>query len=351
VTFEGEPWRVFTESIPPSDVTGHRGKWIQVGQEMDAIVQTLANLRNQMMLGLPLALLLAGLGGYFLAWRALRPIEQITHTAQAINAGDLSRRIDHQGPADEIGRLAGTFDRMLGRLEKAFERQRRFTADAAHELRTPLAALKGRIEVTLNRPRTAATYAETLQEMGSQVDRLIRLSNDLLFIARLDDPERQTVQQEKVELESLLDAVVDQVQPLARRKEIALAYAIPGKVEVEGDLDLLIRLFLNLLDNAIKYTPSGGRVFVTAQTRADEAVIAVSDSGPGIPAEHLPHLFQRFYRVEADRARLPDGAGEDGTGLGLAIASEIVRVHGGRIDVESRGGEGATFTVRLPCHR
>lgn len=350
MTFEGDRWRVLTVPISSSEATGNRGGWIQVAQEMDPVVETLANLRYQILLGLPLALFLAGVGGTFLARRALRPIEDITQTAQTINAGDLSRRMGYQGPADEVGRLAATFDRMLERLEEAFERQRRFTADAAHELRTPLTALKGRIEVTLNRPRTAANYVETLQEMAGQVDRLIRLSSDLLFMARLDGPERHRAQRDKVALDSLLPAVIDQVQPLAQRKGIVLLHDIAPKVQVAGDLDLLIRLFLNLLDNAIKYTPPGGRVTLSARADEDEAVIAVRDTGPGIAAEHLPHLFERFYRVEEDRARFLEEEGEGGAGLGLAIAAEIARVCGGGIEVESRVGEGACFTVRLPNH-
>jgi heavy metal sensor kinase len=349
LTIEGDPWRVYSQRIPPSAVNAGDEGWIQVAQEMDQVSDALASLRAQMLLGLPLALLLAGVGGYLLAWRALRPIERITRTAQTINAGDLSRRIDYHGPADEVGRLAATFDNMLGRLESAFERQRRFTADAAHELRTPLTALKGRIEVTLNRPRSQATYTETLEEMSDQVDRLIRLSSDLLFMARLDRADYRTVHAEKVQVEGLLLAVIDQVAPLAARKGIALEHSIAADLSVEGDLDLLIRLFLNLLDNAIKYTPTGGRVAVQAQKTGGQVVINTSDTGPGVPAEALPHLFQRFYRVEEDRARFASEEAEGGAGLGLAIAAEIVRVHGGTIEVQSEMGEGATFTVMLPA--
>ncbi|MDX1664881.1 MAG: ATP-binding protein [Candidatus Promineifilaceae bacterium] len=341
---DNDRWRVYTERLV---VDGATAGWLQVAQEMDPVSEPLASLRAQMVLGLPLALLLAGLGGFFLASRALRPIERITDTAQAINAGDLSRRIHYAGPPDEVGRLAATFDGMLDRLQAAFERERRFTGDAAHELRTPLTALKGRIEVTLSRQRPAETYRQTLEEMGTQVERLIRLSNDLLFMTRLDrqEPGRPVAERERVAVDDLLAAVVDQMRPLAARNGVTLALeAEPGLV-LQGDLDLLIRLFLNLLDNAVKYTPAGGRVTVRGGSVPDGVRVEVADTGPGISAEHLPHLFERFYRAESDRARGDEGGG---AGLGLAIAAEIARMHGGRIRVESELGAGTLFTVTLP---
>lgn len=346
--YDDDLWRVFTERIVSSNGSEEISGWIQVAEEMDPITATLASLRNQMFVGLPLALFLAGLGGLVLATHALRPIERITSTAQAIDAGDLSRRIEYQGSADEVGRLAATFDRMLDRLEAAFEREHRFIGDAAHELRTPLTAMKGRVEVTLSRPRTVDAYTETLQEIEGQVDRLIHLSNDLLFMARLDQDMRHPRHREEVVLSDLLPAIIDQVQPLAGQKDIVFTTHILSEVAIEGDMDLLIRLFLNLLDNAIKYTPSRGDVVVTIYKTADEAVVTVGDSGPGVPAEHLPHLFERFYRVEGDRGRYLEKNGRGGAGLGLAIAAEIVRMHDGRIQVESQPGAGTTFTVCLP---
>ena len=348
VVYEGERWRVLTRHIPDDIAISAGGGWIQVAQEMDIMTETLASLRTQIFWGVPLALVLAGLGGFFLARRALRPIERITRTAQTINAGDLSRRIGYRGPADEVGHLAATFDGMLDRLQSAFERERRFTGDAAHELRTPLTALKGRVEVTLSRPRSASEYTETLQDIGSQVDRLIQLSNNLLFMARLEQERQQVLQGEDVALSGLLAAAVDQLRPLARRNRIELDLDVPPDLVVPGDLDLLIRLFLNLLDNAIKYTREGGRAAVAAWAEGSDAVVAVQDMGPGISSEHLPHLFERFYRVEADRARSLQDDGHGGAGLGLAIAAEIARVHGGSIGVQSEMGEGTTFTVRLP---
>lgn len=337
-----DTWRVYSQAVTVNNAAG----WVQVVQNLDPIIEILERLVTQMIIGVPLALGLAGIGGLLLASSALRPITRITQTAQSITGSDLSRRIQYQGPADEVGRLAQTFDDMLDRLQAAFERERRFTGDAAHELRTPLAALKGRIGVTLSRPRPVGDYTDTLHEMEGQVDRLIHLSNDLLFMARLDQKQRP-LQFELIELQDFLSAIVDQVSPLAEVKQIELHKNIPDNLAIKGDIDLLIRLFLNLLDNAIKYTPEGGMVSIAVERKNKQVQITISDTGPGIPKEHLPHLFERFYRAEEDRARNSLGNRQSGAGLGLAIAYEIVRAHKGYLGVESQPEQGTTFFVRL----
>ncbi len=340
---EGETWRVYGQDV----IAGDQNGLLQVGQELDPVVATLASLQAQLLLGLLLALLLAGVGGFFLAGRALRPIDRITQIAQAISASDLGQRIHYQGPTDEVGRLAQTFDTMLDRLQAAFDRERRFTGDAAHELRTPLTALKGRIGVTLSRPRQPVAYEETLGEMEGQVDRLIRLSNDLLFMARLDQGQFRP-QLEEIKLTDLVGAVLDQVRPSAEAKDITLVEDIPPDLTIQGDLDLLLRLFLNLLDNAVKYTPEGGQVTIQGQQSAGDVQISIADTGPGIAAEHLPHLFERFYRVEEDRARAGSAGGQSGAGLGLAIAYEIARAHEGTLTATSEVGQGTAFLLQLP---
>lgn len=340
IPYQGDEWRVYSQDVNKGGVRG----WVQVVRSLEPVQETLDQLFTLLLWGSGGVLVLAGLGGYMLAGRALRPVDNITRTAQAISGSDLGRRIGYTGPADEVGRLAATFDGMLDRLQAAFARERRFTGDAAHELRTPLTALKGRIEVTLSQPRSPAAYAETLADMGEQVERLIHLSNDLLFMARLDQGERP-LQPEPVDLRDFLDALLEQVTPLAAAKQIELHAAIPDNLAIQGDVDLLIRLFLNLLDNAIKYTPENGRVAITARREGSQAAITITDTGPGIPAEHLPHLFERFYRVEDARTRHNVTSG---SGLGLAIAHEIAQAHGGSIQVESQNGTGAQFTVNLP---
>jgi heavy metal sensor kinase len=333
-----DEWRVYSVPVPADDPVG----WLQVIQTRDVM----ANLRGHIFVGLPVALLLAGAGGVFLATRVLRPIDKITHTTQMITANDLHQRIDYTGPQDEIGRLAATLDDMLDRLESSFERERRFTSDAAHELRTPLTALKGQIGVALSQGRSPKAYAATLRDMEEQVDRLIYLSNDLLFLARLEH-QHTTAQHEQIMVADLMLALLDQVLLLAEAKHITLTGDVQPDLTFYGNMNLLIRLFLNLLDNAIKYTPQGGTVTVRACREGNRIRVSVTDTGPGIPADQLPHLFERFFRVESDRAR-QQGTTQNGTGLGLAIAYEIARAHDGTITVQSSPGHGSTFTVWLP---
>jgi heavy metal sensor kinase len=334
------PWRIYRRPIEAAD--GRVVGWLQVARSLRGVEGALETLVAQIVLSLPVVLLLAWLGGHVLAERALRPIDRITRTAAAIGADDLGRRIAHRGPADEVGRLAATFDGMLERLQLAFERERRFAADASHELRTPLAALKGRIEVTLDRARTGPEYRDALGALGREVDRLIRLSTDLLFLARLDGASAPT-KRRALDLSDLLGAVLDGVRPLAEAKGLELVEAVPAELRGWGNADHLIRLFLNLLDNAVRYTPPGGRVTLRAEGDGARLRVVIADTGPGIPREHLPHVFERFYRVESHRA---GGAG--GAGLGLAIAHEIARWHGGTIAVASELGRGSVFTVDLP---
>lgn len=343
-------WRVYNQIMPLAGgaILGR----LQVAQRFD-IDNVLGMVRRHFFLSLPLGLTLAGLGGIFLASRALRPIDQITRTAQAVSTEGLHQRIHYEGPPDEVGRLANTFDQMLDRLQAGFERERRFTGDAAHELRTPLTALKGQIEVTLSQPRNAAGYQQTLSDLRQQVDRLIRLSNDLLFMARLDHQMQQT-RPEAIDLNVLLAILKDQVMPLAESKAQTLIEDLQPDLVVRGHMDLLIRLFLNLLDNAIKYTPGGGTITVRAEKQPHQVCVSIHDSGPGIAPEHFPHLFERFYRVETDRARRPNGQQlqtQGGAGLGLAIAQEIAHAHGGSVTVQSDPGQGSTFTVALPLEK
>jgi heavy metal sensor kinase len=336
-------WRLYSQLVEAPD--GRIIGWLQAAQSLASLEQTLRDLRLQLLLGVPLLLFVAGWGGLFLADRALRPIDRIIRTAQTIDSSDLSQRIGYRGPADEVGRMATTFDRMLDRLQAAFERERRFAADASHELRTPLTALKGRIGVTLRRRRTNAEYESALQDLEHEVDRLIRLSTDLLFLVRLDQ-RRLPWEPGRVELSHLLQAIVEQVEPLAESKGLILTAEIPADISIRGDADHLIRLFLNLLANSVRYTPRGGRVSVLAQEEVGRVRVSISDSGPGIAPEHLPHLFERFYRTESARSRHDGGAG-----LGLAIAYEIARWHGGTLEVESARGQGTTFIVQLPVER
>jgi len=335
-----DQWRVFSQ--PVLDSMGKTIGWVQAAQSLRPVNKTVEDLRAQLFLGVPLILLFAGFGGYFLANRALRPIQQITNTAQEITAQDLSRRLGYQGPIDEIGTLAQTFDQMLERLQSSFERERRFTGDAAHELRTPLTVLKGQIEVTLNRRRNPVEYQKKLQELSAQVERLIRLSNGLLFLSR-SDQRQLSFEPTDINLREWLEIIVEQIQPLAREKELEISKKIPEDLSIYADSDHLIRLFMNILENAVKYTPIRGQITITASKGPREIQVIIHNTGPGIPQEHVQHLFERFYRVDAHRSSQTGGSG-----LGLAIAQEIVRLHGGEIGIQSEPDQGVTVRVCLP---
>ncbi|MBK9715274.1 MAG: HAMP domain-containing protein [Kouleothrix sp.] len=328
---------------------------LQVGLALEDLNDTMRTLLKVMLLLAPAMLLLASGGGLFLANRALSPIDRITRTAQRISGEDLSRRIALDGPDDEVGRLARTFDAMLARLQSAFEQQRRFAADASHELRTPLTAMIGQIDVAVERSRDAESYRGTLLAVREQAQRMARLSNDLLQLAR-SDAQPAAVAQEPIDLGDLLPAIVAQVEPLAQARGQTIVCEPAGPLWVRGSEDDLIRLFLNLLDNAIRYTPQGGTITVAGAAIADcklqiadysnpqSAIqVSVSDTGQGIAPEHLPHLFDRFFRVDRARSRA-----QGGSGLGLAIARSIVQAHGGQLLVASDVGRGSTFTAILP---
>lgn len=338
--YKDESWQIYTQPIygDNNELLG----WLQSAEALFELDEVLDAMLFQLLLGLPLALLLAAFGGVFLANRALRPIDEMTKTARDIGAGDLSRRMEYEGPPDEIGRLAQTFDEMLARLQSSFVRERRFTGDAAHELRTPLTALKGQIEVSLSRVRDSEGYQLTLGNLLAQVDRLIRLSNALLFLSR-SDQEQLTWHPTSLNLAELLEPITEQVRPLAEEKNLTVDAEIPASLPLYGDADHLIQLFLNLLDNAVKYTPAQGQINLKVTRDATQIQVEIHNTGTGIPPEHLPHLFERFYRVEDDRS-----SQSGGTGLGLAIAHEIVRMHGGEIHAESQARQGVTFIITLP---
>jgi heavy metal sensor kinase len=335
---DGADWRAIAQPVIRADRTIG---WLQAAQSLETL-EDIAELPREILLNLPLILLFAALGGLFLSNRALRPIEQITQTARAIAASHLNERINYRGAADEVGQLATTFDQMLDRLQAAFEREQRFTADAAHELRTPLTVIKGRIEVARTRLRTSDEYDKTLQQLELEVARLIRLTQGLLLLARIDRGQLPFSSQ-AVDLNQLLETILEQMQPLAEARQIQLVNQLPREIWVQGDPDHLIGLFLNLLDNAVKYTPDAGVVRLHASKLDNTMEVSVSNTGSGIPPEHLPHLFERFYRTESARCFDRHGAG-----LGLAIAYEIARLHGGAIAAQSHLGQETILTVTLP---
>ena len=342
VTTAGDPMRVKTLPIVRD---GRVSGVMEVGLAADDVSDTLARFLLIVGVAYPLALALASLGGLFLAGRALSPVDKVTRLARRISAEDLGQRLNLRLPDDEVGRLARTFDEMIARLDEAFRRQREFIADASHELRTPLTVMKGQIDVSLQRERKPEVYRQVLSMVNEEVDRLIRLAGSLLTLARADAGQIPLTL-EPVSVSDIVTGALEQVRPLASQREIELRLATETAVTIQADEDLLLQLLLNLLDNAIKYTPAGGQVTTGWSLHDDQVTLWVRDTGPGIPDEHLPHLFDRFYRVDRARSRA-----EGGVGLGLAISRWIAEAHGGSISVESAQGEGSTFTVRLGTPR
>jgi heavy metal sensor kinase len=341
----GTPIRLYTA---PFVIEQQGAGVVQVAESYRHIQEVQRQLLLLLALGLPFILLAAGLGGWFLASNALNPIDRITRAARQISADDLHHRLNLKLPNDEVGRLAATFDQMLARLDDAFERQKRFIADASHEMRTPLTILKGDVEVALNRPRSAGEYRATLDMVNQTTDRLTALVEELFLLARADN-HQFPLQLEPFDLVELLRRDVMKLMPRAFEKNISLDLDTPVELQIEADPAKLSRLLLNLIDNAIKYSNSGASVTVTATIEHDQAHIAIADTGPGIDPEHLPHLFERFYRVDQARSRhVAASDGSSGAGLGLSIAAWLAKIHGGRIEVESQVGQGTTFIVWLP---
>jgi heavy metal sensor kinase len=337
---EDDPLRV--KSFPVRSDDGVIVGVLEVGLPLEDVTDTLGTLLIVIAIAYPATLAVASVGGAFLARRALSPIDEVTKAAHRISAEDLGQRLALPLPDDEVGRLAQTFDEMIARLDDAFRRQRQFTADASHELRTPLTAIKGQIEVALQKDRDPAGYRHVMYAVNAEVDRLIRLSGSLLTLTRADAGQIPLTYDD-VDVASVVGGVSEQLRPAADAKEIRLVSEQGPPVAARADEDLVLQLMINLLDNAIKYTPSGGTVSTAWRTEDGHVELRVRDTGPGIASEHLPHLFDRFYRVDGSRSRA-----EGGVGLGLAISRWIAEVHGGSIDVASEVGSGSTFTVRLP---
>jgi heavy metal sensor kinase len=331
--------RVYTYQIVEGDlVVGI----LQVAHSLKNLQSTLDFLLITLLIGTPLTAILAGVGGYFLAARALAPIDKIIQTARHISSHDLSARLNLPPTDDELGRLGVTFDSMMDRLANAFQRERQFTADASHELRTPISAMQTIIASTLARQRAPAEYEQALQDLGREGEQMRMLIERLLYLARSDSA-THPAKFERIDLCTLLKDVTDSFRPLAEEKGLQLIDTLPAHaVAIPGDSDGLVRLFVNLLDNAVKYTDQGIIAVSVQKQEHDWLDVSISDTGAGIPPEHLSQIFERFYRADESRS-------SDGFGLGLAIARDIAAEHGGTILVQSASGQGTTFHVRFPC--
>jgi two-component system, OmpR family, sensor kinase len=311
--------------------------FLAIAQSLDEQKELLADLRHAMVVTIPLALLIAAAGGYLLARKSLAPVAAMSAKARAISATSLGDRVAVANPADELGQLAITLNALLERLEQSFDSQRRFMADASHELRTPVAILQGELDVTLSRDdRDAREYRDSLKIMRKSVQRLTRIVRDLFLLAR-GDAGQYPMRDERFYLDEVVAQTVQGFRTLAAERGVAIAEEHEPDLVMRGDEDLVQRLVGNLVENAIKHVPSGGRVLVRSSAADGGLRIEVHDSGSGIAPELRERIFERFF-----------GADGSGAGLGLPIARWIAEAHGGRVWLESSGSSGSVFVANLP---
>jgi heavy metal sensor kinase len=284
-------------------------------------------------------LLLGLAGGWWLASRAIRPIEDISAAAVKISAGDLSQRINTSEAESELGRLASVLNSTFARLDAAFAQQQQFTSDAAHELRTPVSVMLTQTQTTLNRERSAAEYRETLESCQRAAQRMRRLIESLLELARLDAGQQQ-MKRMRFDLAQIVRDCVALIAPLAEERHVKILTDLPA-LECVGDPERLAQVITNLLTNAIAYNKENGEVRISGEIKSGSVILTVQDTGMGISAEDLPHVFDRFYRADKSRT-------SGNTGLGLAISKAIVEAHGGMLEVSSQIGIGTVFAMRLP---
>lgn len=334
----GEKLRVVTRSeAGPAGMLN-----VRVAMPLDRSLAELRDLKLILLtVGAVVALVSSGFG-YWLAARFLSPLDSMIRSAERIQAVQSRERLEVVNPHDEIGRLGLTLNEMISRLEKSADDQMQFTADAAHELRTPLAVLRSTAEVALRQPRSPEYYRDCLTNLLEDMGRLTLLSQQLLELAR-EDLESDSTSWQEVNLSALILAWQEEWQWICEAKEICLSVQVENGLMIRGEPDRLNRVFLNVLDNAVKYTPEGGTVSIVLRQQVNMAELTFTDSGIGISAEHLPHVFRRFYRADAARTREAGGAG-----LGLAIACEIVQSHAGKMKITSDGMHGTSVSIVLP---
>lgn len=335
---EEYPVRILTAPVMEG---GRMVNLIQVGMSLQSVSETLTRFLIVMAVLLPAGLVLAGSVGLVLARRALKPVDRMIEAARHIGAEHLAERVQETGAGDELDRLSKTLNEMLERLDASFRQMRQFSADASHELQTPLTILKGELEVGLRASRSPGEYREILASSLEEVDRIDRLVDGLLMLHRAEAGMLRMDRRE-VDLDRLVDDIVRSLELLAGERSIELVRGVVEPVAIPGDPERLRRMLLNLVENAVKYTGPGGRVEISLKREGDGASLSVSDTGIGISEEDRQRIFEPFYRSSDARSMA-----DRGTGLGLSIARSIAAAHGGSIRVESRPGRGSTFIVQL----
>ncbi len=336
-TSDGQPVHLYSMAL-----TEHGSTFaiVQVGEALVQLNRTLQNMLLEFFIIIPIVLIFGAIGSYWLAARAFHPIARLTRTTQYIKAGNLQQRVPVPRARDEVFALAQTLNEMIERLEESFTRQRRFVADASHELRTPVAAIRSMTDLALSQELTQQKYVILFENINTESERLGHLISDLLALARSDEGKIH-LEYEPVRLDRLVEAVVANAEMLANERSITIQVQAQKAITILGDEARLIQAVMNLLDNAILYTNTGGQVTVTLEEKDAQIYLSVHDTGIGIAPEHLSHIFERFYRVDQARIRTEGNS----SGLGLAIVEWVVKAHGGWINVESRPGHGSTFTI------
>lgn len=339
ISVGGQRWAIYDKSVVAA---GQTLGYIRVGRSLQETIYALGNLKTILFISVPLYIVLASIGGFFLADRALRPIDYITKTARDISRSHLSKRLQMPKTEDEVGRLSTTFNEMLDRLEASFKKERQFTSDASHELRTPVAIISAQAEqgLALLKSRQNKECADAFMSIQAECRKMSYLISQLLMLNKSDEGKYE-LNLETLDLNLITEEVANEFKSLSSRKEIKIIFNSQDNILINADQTLITRMLINLVDNATRYTSSGGTVEISLLKENDYAVIKVSDTGKGIEKKDIDHIFDRFYQANEARNGL-------GSGLGLSIVKWIVQVHKGEVSVESEPGKGSIFTVRLP---
>lgn len=326
----------------PVEQEGNKAYLIQVGTSLKKMFSTLKDFLVILIFSGPILLLVSVLGGYFILTRVLQPMKSVVQTAKKITTEDLSLRIEVNNQKNEIGQLITTFNEMISRLERSVIQIKQFSSDASHDLKTPLTVIRGEVDIALRKNRSPAEYIKTLTSVREEAKKLGRIIDNLLFLSRIDTRDYQR-SFEKVHLDEILLEVFEKTTPLANEKELAYVLEKIERVSMQGDPILLSRLLMNLVDNAIKYTPAGGQIKISLKNTGEKTRLAIQDNGIGIPGNALPFIFNRFYRVDQSRSQRDEGAG-----LGLSIVKKIADIHQAEVDIHSQLNEGTTVLVSFP---
>ena len=317
---------------------------IFVAYPLEPIYEVTDNVFYNFLFITPLALLISIIGGWFLAHKSLKPVDELTNTAKEITAQNLSRRLPTLRTNDELSRLTEQFNDMISRLQASFAQIQQFSADASHELRTPLTIMRGEIEVALRNQRLSKDSRELLNSINDELIRLSSIVESLMILVK-SDTGRLVFNMQPIALDEFIEELFEETKVLAESRKIKVKLEHSQPIRINGDAVRLKQLFLNLIDNALKYTPPRGQVTLTLIKKEGDAVLSVKDNGIGIPRKDQTKIFERFYRVDRSEDTIKDAGG---SGLGLSIAKWITEAHNGSIEVKSREGRGSTFIVRLP---